>query len=306
MNHKPAHPRKGFTLIELLVVVAIIALLAAILFPVFGRARERARQTGCMSNLKQIGLGLSQYVQDNDNAWPGGLVPGGPMAVPATPGGSGNGEPGFGMGWAGSIYPYVRNTQLYTCPDDTTLPASGTQNISYSMNQWLPARNESALASPVTTVALCEVKNTWSFLTYADEGVSEQGGTNAGAWLVSSVGDGWAGADSGATGSTWAGDWADDVACSNNVCHHIGIQGWESFTPALTTATYARHDPTATPNNAMSMYLMADGHVKMLHFTNVGCLGNAPESNEQLTKTYTTWAYANNSCGPFAATFNPL
>jgi prepilin-type N-terminal cleavage/methylation domain-containing protein len=59
-------PRRGFTLIELLVVIAIIALLAVMLFPVFGRARESARKTSCMSNLKQLALGLEQYTGDND------------------------------------------------------------------------------------------------------------------------------------------------------------------------------------------------------------------------------------------------
>ncbi|MCW3058828.1 MAG: prepilin-type N-terminal cleavage/methylation domain, partial [Capsulimonas sp.] len=62
--------KKGFTLIELLVVIAIIAILAAILFPVFAKAREKARQISCASNMKQLALGLLQYNQDNDESMP--------------------------------------------------------------------------------------------------------------------------------------------------------------------------------------------------------------------------------------------
>ena len=64
--------KRGFTLIELLVVIAIIAILAAILFPVFAKAREKARQTSCLSNLRQIGTAILSYAQDNDEQYPFG------------------------------------------------------------------------------------------------------------------------------------------------------------------------------------------------------------------------------------------
>jgi prepilin-type N-terminal cleavage/methylation domain-containing protein/prepilin-type processing-associated H-X9-DG protein len=77
--------RRGFTLIELLVVIAIIAILAAILFPVFAKAREKARQAACSSNLKQLALALMMYAGDYDEAYPGSLIahyPGGPQQYP--------------------------------------------------------------------------------------------------------------------------------------------------------------------------------------------------------------------------------
>jgi prepilin-type N-terminal cleavage/methylation domain-containing protein/prepilin-type processing-associated H-X9-DG protein len=98
--------RKGFTLIELLVVIAIIAILAAILFPVFAKAREKARQTSCLSNVKQLMLGFMMYAQDYDEKYP--VVVGAPCWYNPKP-------PGVIMWWA-AIYPYVKNSQIFACP----------------------------------------------------------------------------------------------------------------------------------------------------------------------------------------------
>ncbi len=90
--------KRGFTLIELLVVIAIISILASILFPVFSRARAKARQAACVSNQKQIVLALLMYAEDYDEMLP---------PVPVAPAGI----------WHHAIYPYVRNYQIFYCPD---------------------------------------------------------------------------------------------------------------------------------------------------------------------------------------------
>jgi len=124
----------AFTLIELLVVISIIAILAAILFPVFARARENARRSSCQSNEKQIGLGILQYIQDYDERWPskelGGSVPNGPAE---------NNSPPNGLVWCEQIYPYVKSTQIFKCPSNTGAGNNGlitdTQMpLSYAVN----------------------------------------------------------------------------------------------------------------------------------------------------------------------------
>lgn len=150
--------RNGFTLIELLVVIAIIAILAAIFFPVFAKAREKARQITCVSNLKQLALGILQYNQDYDES------------MPAT-------NTIWGGGWTGEIYSYIKSKGVYACPDDSTDPNNGKAGsytrVSYGLNvNVLPAygvgagnyftrSSSTALAAqnaPASTVLLFEIQ----------------------------------------------------------------------------------------------------------------------------------------------------
>lgn len=112
-------PRTGFTLIELLVVIAIIAILAAILFPVFSRAREKARQASCTSNLKQIAMAHLMYAQDYDEMLPS------------------HGDDTVGP-WPMMVLPYVKNDQIFHCPSARNYGhlLIGSSDLSYGLNCW--------------------------------------------------------------------------------------------------------------------------------------------------------------------------
>jgi prepilin-type N-terminal cleavage/methylation domain-containing protein len=112
--------RRGFTLIELLVVIAIIAILAAILFPIFARARESARQTSCISNVRQLGMAMMQYVQDYDENFPSRFPdPTKPGPYPCRACRTKDIRP--------LLSPYVKNDQLYRCPSDYGIPSGPTE-----------------------------------------------------------------------------------------------------------------------------------------------------------------------------------
>lgn len=124
--------RLGFTLIELLVVIAVIAILAAILLPVFATVREAARATSCRSNEKQIATAMAMYVQDYDEVYPGR------SQVPTANGGG---------HWGYAIMPYLKNTDVFRCasnPYGTRLSSSGPDPVSgrwiprsYGINAWI-------------------------------------------------------------------------------------------------------------------------------------------------------------------------
>jgi prepilin-type N-terminal cleavage/methylation domain-containing protein/prepilin-type processing-associated H-X9-DG protein len=126
--------KKGFTLIELLVVIAVIAILAAILFPVFARARENARRSSCMSNLKQQGLAMIMYAQDYDEHLT-------PLSLSNTGIVLPDGSTHSTALWFQMLYPYMKNIQIMNCPSESSVvwtSGSYTGAIPYGYNYTAP------------------------------------------------------------------------------------------------------------------------------------------------------------------------
>ncbi len=158
--------RRAFTLIELIVVIAIISILAAILFPVFAQARDKARGAACMSNMKQIGLAVQQYVQDYDERLffraskdstaanlgkirSGAVIPGTDTVATAS------------AQWYNVLMPYIKSTDVYNCPSDTAPTASATPDGSTLPRSYAAADSaedlqSSQVAVPADTIVVTE------------------------------------------------------------------------------------------------------------------------------------------------------
>lgn len=246
-NQKSTHTIRAFTLIELLVVIAIITILAALLFPVFNSAREKARQSTCASNEKQLGLAFLQYVSDYDDTYPGGYTSVVNMAcIYPSAYSSSTTSCNAGSGWAGEIYPYVKSTSIFSCIDDTTsskVPVGQTP-ISYIYNEGVPLAptpnsgstwsvpyaiggKMRGLAAPSKTVLLFE-------------------GSTA---YISFPGDKASPSSDGAEYITWEGSSGDKIA--------TGYLGGGSSVNWQQSGQLGRH-------TAGSNFLLADGHVKWL------------------------------------------
>lgn len=305
------HSDLGFTLKELLAVIAIIAILAAILFPVFATVREKARQISCASNEDQLGLALLQYIQDNGEQFLCGL---------------GGNPPNGGTGWAEQVYPYVKSAAVYECPDDPTTPEKDTVTgelgypISYALNLSVIRSDEkpyglgsagydAQLNAPAKTVLLQEIQGCHALILHP------QGGTG-GDYLFHATGGyaAWSPVSSGLATYVAAYPFGFFGPSPSGTTEKIHMETGYMGNRGATFGGVAEWPSPLGVHTEASNFLFCDGHVKWLRGENVSSGDPAlnstdPQDDATGAGTYhaegTEYGGAAGYLPPHAATFSP-
>ena len=292
--------RRAFTLIELLVVIAIIAILAAILFPVFAQAKESAKKSACLSNSKQIGLAIMQYLSDYDDTYPQAYYYKNNTAT--LNGGSSGGY----ITWTVTTQPYVKNHQLFVCPSDRNrgLPPDNppcnpftdtntlgceaqVPRLSYIPNSALMPRkrgpqdapntvNATAVDAPADVIAMAEMTNHLNCIFLASSGQQNPERRNKSHRPVNAI-------MRNVTGGQWAGQ---SLADATGLIYAItrqaaeGAEGWGGPADSGEVTNVAGCRGTANDSglhirfmeparhSGGSNYTFGDGHSKFNKFVN--------------------------------------
>ncbi len=255
--------RRAFTLIELLVVIAIIAILAAILFPVFAQAKEQAKKTQCVSNLRQIGMGTMSYCADNEDRYPAWAA-----LAPAVNGGNTTfTSPDI------QIMPYVKSAQLWTCPCDEAkrLPPSAVpfndgawrtkaikRSYQYVGNLFTKEANGSDLNTGVSSWI---GPGSWTYTGRAGSEVEES--ANMIAWVEVwpiDVNDPY-------VGGIWGSGFID-CDTSKLAGRKLGSSAPDDQPPvSACNGAYAQRVTPGHSGKSLGNYIFADGHVKSLSWS---------------------------------------
>jgi len=288
---------QGFTLIELLVVIAIIAILSAILFPVFAAAREKARQIACTSNVKQLVLAFLQYEQDYDEACPISYNFSYSYGPDTAPQYNHSVNPiGQPTGIQAALQPYVKNWGVFTCPDDHSMSVEDAKSFGKVPKNMTQAE---------------EVGHTWAFTfgssyTFAHEAESNPYTVTTITGYATNKGCTGVGAGNSGSWGIPAPGKACDVVADGETVTQADASGWEANghdTPhagyaVVTQSSFSRPSETNIMHEAVQNYEddpsnvganpiqpfhsngstqgYADGHAKFLHAlsqTEVGCDG---------------------------------
>jgi prepilin-type N-terminal cleavage/methylation domain-containing protein/prepilin-type processing-associated H-X9-DG protein len=279
----------GFTLVELLVVIAIVAILSAILLPVFSIAREKGRQTACLSNEHQLGIALGLYNTDYDDTYPDGVA-------------GTTDDVWSGEGWAGQLYQYVKSPAVFTCPDDLTLstpPNNLAVSYAYNVNLVVggslwphydaapPGQNLAHLVAPDKTVELFEDSGVTADISEPDEG----------SYDISHRGNYYSGSSNGLDFRLYA--HLDDSTGTDNLyaTGQLGnrpVSDGDQFRPA-----FGRH-------SGGSNLLLCDGHARWILGNEISSGLDAVNSSDSQGASATGFSAAGTQDGAhaYAATFS--